>query len=215
MILIESMNVQQLRAHSLDLLSLSSRSLSWETSWLRGVISAADSIDCRLAQMPSQFGGRWDVIKATMFDHYDDIQVAKVWNQHRTIRIILHQSLLQILGQTSILNQTGSDIDFERLGQRSSGLIALMSAEVCASIPFHLRRFSTNGENGSSDAQQVAGACALIWPLESIAKCPYASDEHRRVARDTLKEIGLTIGVREATRKLAGCLDTRPASETL
>ena len=87
-----------------------------------------------------------------------------------------------------------------------------MSSEICASIPFHLRQFSTDGEKCSSDAQQVAGACALIWPLELIAKCRYAGDDYRREARDTLKEIGHAIGVREATRKLSECLATNPTS---
>ena len=150
--------------------------------------------------------------KDTAFDYYDDIQVAKVWNQQRSTRIALHEFLLDISGQLQVLHRIRDHIDLERLWQRSIGVIASMSSGICASIPFHLRRLSTDGNKCLSDAQQVAGACALIWPLETIAKCRYTSDDHRRTARDTLEEIGRVIGIREATRKLVECLLTRPAS---
>lgn len=87
--------------------------------------------------------------------------------------------------------------------KRSIEIIEPISSELCASNPFHLEKLDSNGRNSSSKAQQVAGACALIWPLETIAKCRYDSEEHRIVASATLEEIGHVIGVRQATRALS------------
>lgn len=74
-----------------------------------------------------------------------------------------------------------------------------MSSEICASISIHLQKVDANGQSCSSDAQQVNGACALLWPLEIVAKCRYGSEDHRSVARTTLEEIGIRLGVRKAT----------------
>ena len=220
MVLTESLNVQQFRVDYLDMLPTSPEHFTKDNARWTDVVSAAESIDLRLARMPSQFGGRWrgyntsqptQAGKATVPDHYDDIQVAKVWNQQRSTRIALHEILLEICGQFQILHPVRDYTALERLRQWSMGIIASMCSEICASIPFHLRRSGTDGKKSLSDAQQAAGACALIWPLETIAKCQYNSESHRRIARDTLEEIGSTIGVREATRKLAECLATRPA----
>ena len=212
-ILADCINIQQLRLHSFDVLSRSEDSFPEVNSWWTGVLDAVERIDTHLAQLTSQFQGRWDIHtipestqtgKLTTLDYYHDIQVAKIWNQQRSARIILHEFLLAICEQVYPQHRIRDNDNYlETLRKRSVEVIALMASQICASIPFNLRRLSADGRGCSSDAQQVAGACALIWPLETIAKCCFTSEHHRLTARVTLAEIGNTIGVRQATRKLS------------
>ena len=194
------------------MLSRSLDSVSGGTSWWTGVFDAAERIDTRLAQLASQFGGRWDVHsipmptqtgELTALDYYQDIQVAKVWNQQRSTRIALHEFILEFCEQLQVSHRVRDNDDLAAHRRQSVEIIASMSYEICASIPFHLRKLNDSGHKCSSDAQQVAGACALIWPLETIAKCRYNGEDHRRVARATLAEIDHVIGVRQATRTLS------------
>ena len=212
MILAECINIQQLRRNSSHMLSRSLDNISGGTSWWTGVFDAAERIDTRLAQLASQFGGRWDIHsipKPTQtgepiaLDYYEDIQVAKVWNQQRSTRIALHEFRLEFCEQLQVSHQVRDNDGLATSRRQSTEIIASMSSEICASIPFHLRKVNDSGRKCSSDAQQVAGACALIWPLETIAKCRYNREDHRVVARATLAEIGHAIGVRQATRTLS------------
>ncbi|CAF9936871.1 MAG: hypothetical protein ALECFALPRED_006995 [Alectoria fallacina] len=211
-ILAECINIQELRLHFFEIPSRSLEVFAEDTPLWTSVVDAVERIDTRLAQLASQFGGRWDIHKTslptqagkpTALDYYHDIQVAKVWNQRRSTRIALHDFLLGICEEVQVLHRVRANNDLALLRRRSVEVIESMSAEICASIPFHLRRINANGRKCSSEAQQVAGACALIWPLETIAKCRYIGEDHRLVARATLEEIGHAIGVRQATRKLS------------
>ena len=182
------------------------------TFWWKGVLDAVEEIDIRLAQLASHFGGRWDIHKTsqatqagkpTAVDYYNDIQAAKIWNQQRSTRIALHEFQLDFCEELQVSRRAHNNDGLEILPRRSVEVIMSTSSEICASIPFHLGRLDATGRECSSDAQQVAGACALIWPLETIAKCRYVGEDHRLVARSTLEEIGHAIGVREATRKIS------------
>ena len=212
-ILAECINVQQLRFSSFDLLSRSLNIFPEDLSSWMGILNAAERIDIRLAQLAPQFGGRWGIIrhvslrKPTALDYYHDIQVAKVWNQQRSTRIALNEFLLEICDGFQIPHRVRNNIDLEILRRRSIEVITSMSSAICASIPFHLGKVDANGRKCSSDAQQVAGACALIWPLETVAKCRYNGEDHRLIARATLEEIGQAVGVRQAARKLSELSD--------
>ena len=215
MILAECLNIQQLQLDFFEMLSRFSDEDSKNNSLQMGLLDAVKTIDTRLARMASQFGGRWDVHQISQppradslptLDYYHDIQAAKVWNQQRCTRISLHEFFLDTYEKSSILDRCRNDENFEIHRRWSTEIITSMSSEICASIPFHLCELDANGDKCSSDAQQVAGACALIWPLETIANCRYNGVDHRAVARQTLEEIGYTMGVRQATRKLAECL---------
>ena len=190
----------------------SADSITGGALWWTGVFDAAERIDTRLAQLASQFGGRWDIHsipkptqtgEPTALDYYQDIQVAKVWNQQRSTRMALHELQLEFCEQLHVSHQVRDNHGLATHRRQSIEIVTSLSSEICASIPFHLRKLNDSGRKCSSDAQQVAGACALIWPLETIAKCHYNGENHRIVARATLAEIGHVIGVRQATRTLS------------
>ncbi len=221
MVLAECINIQQLRLCSFDVLSCSLDKLPDDTSWWTYVLDTVDSIDFRLEEMGSRFGGRWDIHttfqptqagESTALDHYQDIQAAKIWNQRRTTRIALHEFLLEVSERFQVPHQVKDRDDMENLRGQSVEVIESMSSEICASIPFHFRKLDADGRECSSDAQQVAGASALIWPLETIAKCRYNGEKDRLLARATLEEIGYAIGIRQATRRLSELYDQDPNS---
>ena len=213
MVLAECINIQQLRLKSFDMLSRPPDSVPEYLSRFTRILDTAEKIDTRLTQLAFHFGGRWDVNQTTLPArteklapngyYYHDIQVAKVWNQRRSARIALHEFLLAKFEELKGRYQFREIDNWEVLSRRSVEIIASMSSEICASIPFHLRRVDADGRKCSSDAQQVAGGCALIWPLETVANCRYIDENHRLMARTTLAEIGHAIGVRQAICKLS------------
>ena len=212
MVLAECINIQRLRLNSFNMLSSSSVDFPENLLKYMNILDAIERIDARLTQLASRFGGRWDIHQTPQstqvgslvpLGYYHDIQVAKVWNQQRSARIALHEFLLAICEEIQVRRQFWDKYDVEILRRRSVGIIASISSEICASIPFHLRKVDANGLKCSSDAQKVTGGCALIWPLETVADCRYNGEDHRLMARATLAEIGHAIGVRQATRKLS------------
>lgn len=222
-ILNECINFQQLRLKSFDTLSRSLVSFAETeaTSWWTGMLDAAATVDIRLFQLASRFEGRWNIHKIprptqtgkpTPLDYYQDIQAARVWNQQRSTRTALHEFLLEIYEKIHILHRVSDRNVLLRLRRRSIEIIASLSSEVCASIPFHLRKLNEKGKKCSSDTQQVAGACGLIWPLETIAKSRYNSEDHRLLARATLAEVDHAMGIRQVTRTLTGLSDRESSS---
>ena len=77
-----------------------------------------------------------------MMNCYHDVQAAKIWNQHRITRIVLHELLLKIYQNVRILDKVGNFFGLEIIQKRSIEIIISMSSEICASIPFHLRQMN-------------------------------------------------------------------------
>lgn len=62
-ILGECIKIQQLRQQYFPKISRSSDNFVGGIPWWRGVLEAAEKIDTRLAQLVSQFDGRWDIYR--------------------------------------------------------------------------------------------------------------------------------------------------------
>lgn len=135
-------------------------------------------------------------------EYYKSVESAEVWNQHRCARICLHESLLELAEHS--LTQRSSTIggktqhDLENIIAESTDIITQKLDDICGSIPFCLHRINTSGETSNDQSQRVCGGGALIWPLEVVLNCPLSSDSHRLLARETLREVGRSIGVRQA-----------------
>ena len=120
------------------------------------------------------------------------------------MRIALHDFLPEICEELQVQHRVRDNNDLELLRRRFVKVSALMSSEICASVPFYLRKLNADGRKNLSDAQQFAVSCALIRMLATTAKCRCHGDAHGLVAKATLAGRGHAIGMRQATRKLSG-----------
>ena len=197
-------------------------SLLSSNSWLQsdletallGVIETARRLESSMQNWYICGGPRWSyqstelpspVGEQTTADYYADVQVAKVWNQYRAARIILHRIILDAAGRLQVLKtepRCESGI-LAAISQESESIVTSMLTGICDSIPFHLQRIDSVGRQCSSQSQQVLGGCALIWPLDTVLRCRWSKVVHRHLAAQALTEVGQTVGVGQALVSLA------------
>lgn len=179
---------------------------------LLAVIQKARQLDSLGVNWYMRGGSRWSYQTIYLYsssehlttvDYYSDVQVAKVWNQYRSARIILHEI---VVAATQCLQKFDSSRENDYLvatERKSLSIITSMLSGICQSIPFHLQKIDSSGRQCSPQSQRVLGGCALIWPLETVLRCRWREAHHRDQVTGALNEIGYVVGVRQALVSLA------------
>lgn len=202
--------------------------------WL-DALHDADDIDARLQAWESRLTGRWRGRRRLVYHRavevYDDIQVAKVWNQARCAHIALHECIIEIIGHIASLSLSGYspdgggaaeneiETDISHRIQRSGRTIATLVSGICESIPFHLQQIDPQGEwvtpqTGQTPSMKGLGGEHLLWPLEVVCLSPWSIEAQRMEARKTLEEIGGGLGWRRASRAISR-VDAIPSYKAL
>ncbi|KAH6951621.1 hypothetical protein DER45DRAFT_385545 [Fusarium avenaceum] len=134
-------------------------------------------------------------------EEYFDLYVAAAWNSWRSTHIIYIDHLVHVakaLGQYELI-----PLHLQKVGRLAAGLKA--------SIPYHL---SQNVEDYIKKANsgmpclhtdRLVGGFLLLHPLYAIARCTVVDTTTRQYIVNTLRWIGLEMGIRQAT-VLAGCI---------
>ena len=179
------------------------------TSWLKA-LQEAEEIDLRLEEWEKFLPDRWLCRSATHglltmlqgnLDYYSDIQVGKVWNQYRCARILLQETIVEILECLVFISSNTRD-NLVRKMQRSAQTITTLLSAICDSIPFHLRKIDSRGEPMTQTSQRVLGGEHLLWPLDVVYHSHWSNASQRRQARKALEEISTFLGLRQAARSM-------------
>ena len=182
-------------------------------NWL-DAYGEAEATEQRLQQWEKDLPGRWrrratfHQLSSSMrnsVDVYDDLQVAKVWNQYRCARIILHEVTLQILERSEFDNRIpGQTLTTKIIS--STQIITAMLSGICDSISFH--QGNTDGQDTSWTrvSQKVLSGEHLLWPLSVVLRCPWSNGLQRDQARRTLELIGRELGISRASKIIASQL---------
>jgi hypothetical protein len=128
---------------------------------------------------------------------YQGPWTTSIWNKHRAARIILHQTFLDVVSPVT----TGSDCNMFHSDNCdwsavSRSIIQDMINDILASVPFSLGDIPTMYTTTSP--KSVSGYF-LIWSLQVIIRCTFASKEQQNDARSILLRVGRQCGISYAT----------------
>ena len=121
----------------------------------------------------------------TQYCTYHSIWGAGLWNKHRATRIILHQGLLEDSDPARFDNITSPN------PAASLVLIRRLIRDIFASVPYSLGDLASS----SDTAPKSVGGYFLVWALRVVVRCPFASAEQQRKARDFLWRVGKQCGI--------------------
>ncbi|KAH6705157.1 hypothetical protein BKA61DRAFT_739588, partial [Leptodontidium sp. MPI-SDFR-AT-0119] len=126
-------------------------------------------------------------------DNYSGFWTVGIWNKHRATRILLHQLLLELLQSMEEIQQR-ANIDvcsLNYLEVKSHAIIQEMTGDILASVPFSLGEMSVPPKS--------VGGYFLVWSLQTIIRCPFASSQQHDEAITVLERVGRQCGIRCAT----------------
>lgn len=141
---------------------------------------------------------------ADYYDVYHDVFTAGVWNSFRTIRIMLHEILIEhlvtlcshpeyIAPNRDLLSSYKAQIF------TSKTLINNLTHEVCASVPYFFNFHQRDTENfGARPPPKALAGYLLMWPLYTAAVAGRVSAQMREWIAGRLKDVGDVMGVRHA-----------------
>lgn len=126
-------------------------------------------------------------------DNYSGFWTVGIWNKHRATRILLHQLLLELLQSMEEIQQRANmDVcSLNYLEVKSHAIIQEMTGDILASVPFSLGEMSVPPKS--------VGGYFLVWSLQTIIRCPFASSQQHDEAIAVLERVGRQCGIRCAT----------------
>lgn len=134
----------------------------------------------------------------TQFEVYPDLWVASMWNNYRTVRILIHETIM------SITLKYGTSEDMAAL-QPSINVLQEMATQVCRSVAFHLgtyptRKRANSGLEGQKSVHIAAipGGYILAWPLYLAGMLRTTPTEQKMWMASQLHRIAVTMGLRLA-----------------
>lgn len=137
----------------------------------------------------NQFDWRSDKIHL-----YNEQSTALTWNEYRTVRIQLLESLLAALDQTSEAARAALAL----MKAKWKRTIATMVEEICASVAYCLGEVDGFG---TPQPIPICGALCgytLLWPLRVTVNSGAVTTPHRRWVLGKLKYIGEVLGIGQA-----------------
>ena len=143
------------------------------------------------------------------------------WNLYRISRMVLHKTLLeidrffQVNAERPILPEFAPAIStqiplipsFLTLEERHScqTTFVSLSSQVLGTIPYTLGEIDSKGmvfnpllHGPRSCAGKAFPGLTIVWPLRMIKQSPYTTDRQKHLAKEALKRIGWTMGIRQA-----------------
>lgn len=165
------------------------------------MIGLAASIDANLAgwvnNLPWEYSymtrtkGRAEYLFCGYYHVYTSARKALVWNSYRSARILVNETILNLLASESTSQALGAE---QCLAAQT--LINQLSNEICASVLFQL--WGDYPMQNSSYIPKAAAGYALLWPLYLVGLYgqPYLT---RSWVIAQLDKIGDLMGILQAT----------------
>lgn len=132
------------------------------------------------------------------YDEYPDFWVASTWNNYRTVRILIHESIM------TTTMKYGTDEEQTGL-KHSAKILAEMTNGICSSVPYIMgdrcsRRYSRGSlEAARPDLRRAKpGGFTLLWPLFLAGSLSTTPKEQRGWIARVLRELGLRMGIQLA-----------------
>ena len=121
---------------------------------------------------------------------YSNTWVVGAYNLYRSARIMTHEVIIRWL----LCNPTYEHFNVQ--WRESELLLARLSADICASVPFILGDVEVPG--GIPSLPKAAGGVALVWPLYLAATMDTASESTRAWVVTRFEKLGHLMGVQQA-----------------
>lgn len=153
-----------------------------------------------------------DEVYQKKYHTYRSLRSAWVWNLYHVAKIILHETIVDLLQpRIANINTMPGALAFQAMTQYDESLCDLYeaSSDILASVPFYLN-FRQKDEN----LAKPVNALILIWNLYAAARLQICAGPAREWAIQRLQFMGQSMGVRQATA-LATVLKKRAAWEAI
>ena len=123
---------------------------------------------------------------------------SSMWNNYRTIRILVNECLLYCLKRLPATSSFDED-ERNRLRLRSRTILDQMASDICASVPylFDIGDVS-NSRSPLAPARRSAGGFSLLWPLYTAASMEGARRTMSFWIIRQLEKIGHGLGIQQA-----------------
>lgn len=146
---------------------------------------------------PDVFSDHWHL--------YNDIFVADLWNNYRSIRINVNEIIAKHLILLNSYQQAASILHYlpaynDQL-ECSKRTVLELSRQICAAVPFYMgRNLDTNNTIRQSpyNIKNAASAKLILWPLYVAGQSDFISDVMRGWIADQLEKIGESMGLGRA-----------------
>ncbi|KAL4870059.1 hypothetical protein BDV12DRAFT_166522 [Aspergillus spectabilis] len=127
---------------------------------------------------------------------YPDTVVAAWWNDYRFVRLILRELICWLCDHLASKDKDAGS-EYRQTIAHSTTLSQQLTADVCASVPYHLGATKESPREDWSSTR-TGGMIRLIWPLFIAADCAGATPEMVDWIADTLFKIGCGVGIQQA-----------------
>jgi hypothetical protein len=141
---------------------------------------------------------------ADYYDVYHDVFTAGVWNSFRSIRMMLHEIIIEHLvvlcSSPEYITPSPEVLSSYRAQLfTSKTIINTLTHEVCASVPYYFNYHQRDMENfGERPPPKAVAGYLLMWSLYTAAVAGRVSAQMREWISGRLKDIGDVMGVRHA-----------------
>ena len=156
---------------------------------------------------PDVFSDHWHL--------YNDIFVADLWNNYRSIRINVNEIIVKQLSLMNGYQPTPLILhyspDYDNQLDCSKRTVLELSRQICAAVPFYMGcNLYTNDTPRESpyNIKNAARAKLILWPLYVAGQSELISDVMRGWIADQLEKIGETMGLGKA-KALSGLVRSK------
>jgi hypothetical protein len=191
--------------------SIDAELVCWAAKWQ--VEEPYTSITAR-EPSPDIFSDHWHL--------YNDIFVADLWNNYRSIRINVNEIIVKHLSRMNEFHATSSILnytpDYDNQLECSKRTVLELARQICAAVPFYIGRTlytnNTNNPTGESpyNIKNAARARLILWPLYVAGQSDFISDIMRGWIADQLEKIRDTMGLGRA-RALSGLVRSKQRAQ--
>lgn len=145
---------------------------------------------------------RCDEVFSNFYHMYSSIWTATIWNHYRSVRILVHEILLDqsrhILQHPEMHSISRQKVlAYESQALVSKSILLQLSHDICTSVPFYLG-ISTKSNGFSKPLPKAVCGNLLMWPLYVAACTAIVSDMMRDWVAGRLRMISETMGIRQA-----------------
>ncbi|CAI7598971.1 unnamed protein product [Penicillium glandicola] len=183
------------------------------------IISAALAIEADLiawlASLPPEFNYSTHVISPFDFGFqkrfrgilpydnqyhvYPTPWVSNSWNQYRSARIIVSETIISYVQQISENSSLASSSEELRLQCRTMrATIRRLAVEICRSVPFYFNVHLVNKDSNLPPPESYIGGLVLLWHLFMAGHVEKPGHSLRRWVVKCLEMIGNTMGIDQA-----------------
>lgn len=132
---------------------------------------------------------------------YDNLFIASVVNNYRSIRIFAHSIIVRCLDWLAAANKLGAEsADYDQ----SFYILQKMTDDICSSVPYHLGyRLSEKTSSSRASQEKAAGAIGgylLIYPLFVASCIDCVPEKQNKWIRGRMRALALNYGLNQAAQ---------------